>query len=108
MVALAIDAGGQEHLAVVYEAPKHLPTPELEALVWSIRLTLAEAQQLAVGAVLLTRPGGIPKTSSGKARRSACRAMVLDGTLPTLYEWRGQPLYAWSTQPHDPGSEGHQ
>jgi acyl-CoA synthetase (AMP-forming)/AMP-acid ligase II len=47
--------------------------------------------------VLLTRPGGIPRTSSGKVRRSACREAVLDGSLATLYEWR--------LQPYDPGAQ---
>lgn len=31
--------------------------------------------------VVLVRPGALPKTSSGKLQRSACRARYLDGTL---------------------------
>jgi acyl-CoA synthetase (AMP-forming)/AMP-acid ligase II len=97
VVALSTDSGGQEQLVVVCETPKQLPVTELPGLVRSIRTQIAEAHQLPVSAVLLTRPGGIPRTSSGKVRRSACREAVLDGSLATLYEWR--------LQPYDPGAQ---
>jgi acyl-CoA synthetase (AMP-forming)/AMP-acid ligase II len=32
--------------------------------------------------VVLVRPGALPKTSSGKLQRSACRALYLEGKLP--------------------------
>jgi acyl-CoA synthetase (AMP-forming)/AMP-acid ligase II len=91
VVALAVEADEKEQLVVVHEASKHLPATELESLARSIRLKVAEAVQCPVEVVLLTRPGGIPKTSSGKVRRAACRAMILDGTLATLYAWRLPP-----------------
>jgi acyl-CoA synthetase (AMP-forming)/AMP-acid ligase II len=38
--------------------------------------------------VMLVAPRHIPRTSSGKIRRSATRDAYLNGQLPTLYEWR--------------------
>jgi acyl-CoA synthetase (AMP-forming)/AMP-acid ligase II len=33
---------------------------------------------------VLLRPAGLPKTSSGKVQRRACRQQYLDGDLPKL------------------------
>jgi len=47
----------------------------------SVRRAVAEQHDLHVTAVVLLRTGGIPKTSSGKIRRHACRAEYLAGRL---------------------------
>jgi amino acid adenylation domain-containing protein len=36
--------------------------------------------------VVLIRAGGLPSTSSGKVQRAACRAALLDGSLPVLLD----------------------
>ena len=41
------------------------------------------AHRLEVDEVLLTRRGAVPKTSSGKVRRRACRDLYLAGALPS-------------------------
>jgi acyl-CoA synthetase (AMP-forming)/AMP-acid ligase II len=53
-----------------------------------IRARIAEAHQLPVWAVVLTRPGGIPRTSSGKVQRAASRALFVTRTFDPLYEWQ--------------------
>ena len=41
-----------------------------------------------VDAIVLIKAGTIPKTSSGKIQRHACRARFLDGTLDAVGHWR--------------------
>jgi 8-amino-7-oxononanoate synthase/acyl carrier protein len=45
---------------------------------------------LAVAAIVLLKPGSIPKTSSGKIQRHACRAGYLAGTLAALATWSAE------------------
>ncbi|RKI58436.1 amino acid adenylation domain-containing protein, partial [Corallococcus sp. AB049A] len=41
-------------------------------------------------AVVLIEPGSLPKTSSGKVQRHACRAAFLNGTLQEVMAWRAE------------------
>ncbi|WNV06060.1 amino acid adenylation domain-containing protein [Candidatus Methylospira mobilis] len=54
------------------------------AIFASLRSVLAERCELTPTALVLLPPGGVPKTSSGKLRRHACRQAYLNGTLPEL------------------------
>ncbi|MFE1848064.1 peptide synthetase, partial [Streptomyces sp. NPDC059515] len=54
---------------------------EAEKITDVVRGALGDAHGLAVHDVVLVRPGTIPKTSSGKIQRHACRTAYLDGTL---------------------------
>ena len=47
----------------------------------AIRRAVLEHHDLSVHEVVLVTPGAIPKTSSGKIQRSACREAFLDGSL---------------------------
>jgi amino acid adenylation domain-containing protein len=47
----------------------------------AIRRGVLEQHDLAVHEVVLVRPGAIPKTSSGKIQRNACREAYFDGSL---------------------------
>jgi acyl carrier protein len=38
--------------------------------------------------VVLVRPGTVPRTTSGKVRRSACRELLIKGELPVVHVWR--------------------
>jgi amino acid adenylation domain-containing protein len=75
-----------ERLALVAEAqaPDPAAHPDLFA---AIRRAVAQAHELAVSAVALLPPGALPKTSSGKLQRAACREAFLAGTLPSFAIW---------------------
>jgi acyl-CoA synthetase (AMP-forming)/AMP-acid ligase II len=60
--------------------------PILEDVVSSIRQSVAVAHGLHVYAIALLRVGSIPKTSSGKIQRYACRQGFLDGSLTVVYQ----------------------
>lgn len=83
--AFALELGGEARLVVVQEVERgYLRSVVAEDVVGDIREAVAEAHELQVHAVVLTKPGSIPRTSSGKVRRAACRAQFLDGTLDGL------------------------
>lgn len=50
----------------------------------AVRSAVVAELDVAVAAVHFTRRGGIPRTTSGKLRRQACRDAWLQGALPPL------------------------
>jgi acyl-CoA synthetase (AMP-forming)/AMP-acid ligase II len=80
-IAFSVDAGGEERLVIAQEASVDQHSPESDKLVKTIRQAVAEGHELQVYSVVLLKPGGIPKTSSGKVQRQACRSAYLAGTL---------------------------
>jgi len=85
--AVPIDAGGEEGVAIVQEVYEDR-LDHWEPVMESIRREVADAFGVQVHAVLLLRPGGIPKTSSGKIQRHACERAVRSGGLPVVAESR--------------------
>jgi acyl-CoA synthetase (AMP-forming)/AMP-acid ligase II len=65
-----------------------LPADRAAALCDKVRTAITATYGLTVSGIMLTRLGTVPKTSSGKVRRVACRAMYLTGELPLLGSWR--------------------
>ncbi|HJT64896.1 MAG TPA: MupA/Atu3671 family FMN-dependent luciferase-like monooxygenase, partial [Pyrinomonadaceae bacterium] len=54
----------------------------------AIRQAVAEEFELQVYAVALLKPGSLPKTSSGKIQRHACRASFLNNEFVPLAMWQ--------------------
>ncbi len=79
---------GVEEIVVVYEVRDLAAVPDVPGLTRRIRDALGRDHGLVAGAVVLIGSGALPKTSSGKVQRLACRAAYLDGTLPVLVEDR--------------------
>lgn len=82
--AFAVDVDGQERLAVVAEVdPTQLPAgATTDSLTAAIRQVVASRHEASVFRVHLMPARTIPKTSSGKIQRHACRRGLLDGDLP--------------------------
>ncbi|WNG58278.1 amino acid adenylation domain-containing protein [Archangium gephyra] len=89
--AFSVDSGGEERLIVVQEFAERsggdLETRTREVIA-RIRQAVAEEHELGVHAVVLLVPGSIPKTSSGKIQRHACRTAFLHGSLEAVGSWR--------------------
>jgi amino acid adenylation domain-containing protein/non-ribosomal peptide synthase protein (TIGR01720 family) len=85
--AFSLEVEGEEHLVVVQELEARRRGDSV-ALVELIRQTLAEEFEVQPYAILLVKAGSVPKTSSGKIQRGACRTMFESGSFDALAQWR--------------------
>lgn len=81
--AFAVEVGNEERLVVVQEL-EFRAKPNLEEVTAAIRQAVAQEYEVQAYAVVLIKPGTIPKTSSGKIQRRACRADYLAGNLEVI------------------------
>ncbi|WP_060479570.1 non-ribosomal peptide synthetase, partial [Pseudomonas monteilii] len=82
VAVFAVTDQGEEGIGVAVEVSRNVQRAvEPQALIKSLRHVIADACRQAPAVVLLLNPGALPKTSSGKLQRSACRLRMLDGTL---------------------------
>ncbi len=103
--AFAVDGSDEERLVIVTEVEPHYrpasPTSpgregsahthgrlplDVEDVVRAIRGAVAEQHDARAHTVVLLRAGRIPKTTSGKVQRHACKAGFLEGTLDRFGE----------------------
>jgi amino acid adenylation domain-containing protein len=77
--------GGTEEVAVVQELDRRYPGQDWPTIADAIRRAVAEQHGLSVHTVTLIRAGTLPKTSSGKVQRSACRDAWLAGRLDPVH-----------------------
>jgi len=83
--AFATKVNGEERLVVVQEVERTaLRRLDVDQVIGDIRQALTGQHGLQVHAVLLIKTGSIPKTSSGKIQRFACRAKFEAGTLEVV------------------------
>jgi 8-amino-7-oxononanoate synthase len=85
--AFTVDGGGEEQLVVVQEIERHKQS-DFSGVFEAIRRAVAAEYELAPAAIVLLRAGSVPKTSSGKIQRHACRDGFLAGTLQVVGHWR--------------------
>ncbi len=78
-VACAVEHAGREHVLLLVECRKQLPSRELEQLQADLRRAVAEEHEIDLLDVILLRGGVLPRTSSGKLQRLETRRMFLAG-----------------------------
>ncbi|HEX5886431.1 MAG TPA: condensation domain-containing protein, partial [Pyrinomonadaceae bacterium] len=83
----SIELEAEERLVVVHEIEKRR-TSEAPEIIEAIREVIAEEFEIPPAAIVLIRSGTLPKTSSGKVRRAACREAFLAGSLRAIASWR--------------------
>jgi acyl-CoA synthetase (AMP-forming)/AMP-acid ligase II len=83
--AFGIDDGHGERVVIAIEAAVPEPGEDGAALareiVMEVRRAVSQGNGVSVADVVLVRRGHIPKTSSGKIQRHACRQGYLEGSL---------------------------
>ncbi|WP_410674300.1 fatty acyl-AMP ligase [Amycolatopsis sp. cmx-4-68] len=81
VAAFAVAGADTEAVVVVAEHRGHddLTEPAERALATAVRRLVSDAHGLALRDVLLVPPGRVPRTSSGKIARGACRDRYLAG-----------------------------
>ncbi|RAJ36135.1 acyl-CoA synthetase (AMP-forming)/AMP-acid ligase II [Kitasatospora sp. SolWspMP-SS2h] len=83
--AFAVDHPAGEQLVVVVEADgRVLRNTTAVDLADAIRTAIGLEHQLTAAEVVPIRRGSLPRTTSGKVQRTACRQAYLDGTLHRL------------------------
>jgi acyl carrier protein len=83
VAAFGVEREGAERLVVVCEAEPR-STADPAALAAAVRQAVSEEHEVAVHEVVVVESGAVPRTSSGKVRRGACRCAYEDGELPVL------------------------
>jgi acyl-CoA synthetase (AMP-forming)/AMP-acid ligase II len=87
--AFAVVASGEERLVIVAEVETgagEQPAVDAKEVARAIRAAIAREHHIHAWAVVLVRPGSIPKTPNGKIQRRACREAYLAGSLPVVHE----------------------
>jgi acyl-CoA synthetase (AMP-forming)/AMP-acid ligase II len=119
--AFSVEVAGEERLVVVQEVERRVQPPrqrqperrhmapepgfdpespqplDVDAIIGGIRQAVAEQHGVQAYAVLLLRAGSIPKTSSGKIQRYACRTGFLTGSLDIVGGWGAVPVSGQET-----------
>nr|VFK20028.1 MAG: amino acid adenylation domain-containing protein [Candidatus Kentron sp. LFY] len=87
--AFSIDREGEERLVIFQEIQRtYLRKLDTEQVFGAIRQAILDQHEVAVHAIALLKPGRLPRTSSGKVQRHACRERFLAGKLNGVAEWR--------------------
>ncbi|HEX7843179.1 MAG TPA: SDR family NAD(P)-dependent oxidoreductase [Kofleriaceae bacterium] len=96
--AFSVDVDREERLVVVFETDVGREA-DARALASAIIRTVLDKHALAVHELVLIKSRTIPKTSSGKIQRNACRAAYLAGELAAIASVRGGIGSATDRQP---------
>ncbi|MBL7684763.1 MAG: AMP-binding protein, partial [Deltaproteobacteria bacterium] len=89
VAAFSIESDQSEKLAVMAELEKGivLTQDQFHNLVESIQQVISEKHEIDVHDIILIPSGSIPKTSSGKISRYACKQGFLEKTIEVLHHW---------------------
>ena len=84
--AFTVEEGPEQKLVIILELERR-QRAEAAQVIGAIRRDVAREHELVVDSIVLVRAGSIPKTSSGKIQRHACRDAFLDRSLEVVAEW---------------------
>ncbi|MEB3360477.1 MAG: AMP-binding protein [Synechococcales bacterium] len=86
--AFSLEIDGVEKLIAVQEVKRTaLRSLNADAVIDAIRSAVSYQHGLQVHTVVLLKPGSVPKTTSGKVQRHACKAAFQNGTLNAVSYW---------------------
>src|SRR5690606_15892331 len=100
--AFSVEHEGRERLIIVSEAVREgnrAGKEHWDDVIKAIRREVTAEHELPPDAVYLVRKGSIPKTSSGKIQRHACRQGFLNDDLELIARW-----CAWDEEKQPPAS----
>jgi acyl-CoA synthetase (AMP-forming)/AMP-acid ligase II len=83
--AFGVDVDGEERLVIVHEVARdHLAGVDAARLSGDVQEAVTLHHGVGLHALVLVKPGAVPKTTSGKVQRGACRAQYLEGRLERI------------------------
>jgi acyl-CoA synthetase (AMP-forming)/AMP-acid ligase II len=80
--AFSVEIADEERLVIVQEVRRG--SQNREEIIGAIRQSIAAVHDIEAYAVILNPPGSVPRTSSGKIRRRACREEFLARSLRSI------------------------
>jgi len=88
--AFSLEVGNEEKLTLVQEVKKQYADAAagFDEVYTAIRRSVQKAHALDLYDILLIKAGNIPKTSSGKIQRQACKTRYLEGALKKIGRYR--------------------
>ncbi|MGL5939265.1 MAG: fatty acyl-AMP ligase [Waterburya sp.] len=90
--AFAVEVKRLERLIIVQEVERsYLRKLDVKEIVGNLSEAITAEHGLQIYATVLVKPGSIPKTSSGKIKRHACRTKFLNGSLNVVEDWSENP-----------------
>jgi acyl-CoA synthetase (AMP-forming)/AMP-acid ligase II len=93
--AFTVESDGEAQLVLVHEV-KPAARAQASELLTAIRQAIATGHGLKPVAIALIKWGSLPKTSSGKVQRAACRTAYMDGALDVVELERRLPAVSRS------------
>ena len=102
--SFAVDLEGRESLVIMSEVER-TRRKDWSDTIDSIRRDVSREHELPPSAIVLVRFGSLPKTSSGKIQRHACRDAFLDGSLPVVARWTASSAESKSSSSERPTSD---
>ena len=86
--AFAVEIEGEERLVIVQEVERTaIRRLNQQEVIEAIRRAVFSDHELQVYSIALIKPASIPKTSSGKIQRHACRNQFLNNQLKLIENW---------------------
>ena len=93
--AFSVELAGAERVVIAQELDRHTyhnRTPQqVKTMVKRIRCALLTRHFIDVYAIAFLKPGGLPKTTSGKIQRRICAQQFLAEELPAIEQWTCPP-----------------
>lgn len=87
--AFSLQRNGEEQFVVVQEIERQHRQSDLENIFKTIHQAIGEQHEVQPSAIILIKPGTLPKTSSGKVQRHQTRVQYLAGNLEIIGEQHG-------------------
>jgi acyl-CoA synthetase (AMP-forming)/AMP-acid ligase II len=84
--AFSVDIDSEERVVVVNEVDRNWREHDVGVIKRAVCAAVTEVHGIRISAVVLLKFGALPKTSSGKVQRSACKAAFVNGDLTTWDE----------------------
>lgn len=88
--AFSLQGSGDEQVVLVQEVADG--AAQLDEVARALRRAVAQRQEVALHEVVFIKQGALPRTTSGKLQRSACRAQLLARELPVLWRTGQEPF----------------
>ncbi|MBN4077327.1 aminotransferase class I/II-fold pyridoxal phosphate-dependent enzyme [Sulfobacillus acidophilus] len=85
--AFCIEKNDNEALVAVFEVKNYDSKKQLKQIISAIRNAVNKNHDLQIHSIVLIKPKAIPKTSSGKIQRHACKNMYKQNQLDEVHIW---------------------